>query len=75
MMLIESGCGAAVLAESQRLGITVLAAIRLSGQGAYHCGHLGSGPPEMSSIFDLHQLSKPIVRYYHSAGWCAEGRL
>ena len=26
-------------------------------------------------IFDLHQPSKPIVRYHDSAGWCAEERL
>jgi hypothetical protein len=46
-----------------------------------HCavGIFGSRAPlsdELQEwIFDLHQPSKPIVRYHHSAGWRAEERL
>ena len=41
----------------------------MSGHGAYHgaVAIFGSRTPQSEWIFDLHQPSKPIVRYHHSA--------
>jgi hypothetical protein len=47
----------------------------MSGHGVHHCAVaiFGSRTPQSEWIFDLHQPSKPIVRYHHCAG-CARRR-
>jgi hypothetical protein len=83
VLIARKGAERAVLAESQPSATWDSGSgsdpAPMSDHGAYHCavaifGSRASLSDELKEwIFDLHQPSKPIVRYHHSAGMVRGG--